>query len=441
MKNLLLTFFICFCSTLPAQEKVWTLNECMQYAVEHSPKRGKQNAQNKIYNQNYTEAIAGLLPKVNASVGTTFSFGRGLDSETNTYVDRNSFSNSYSAYASVLLFDGLTQISKIKMQKINRIMGKEQLRQTEDMLAFDTMEIFFNVLYYQGTANLAEQQLNESQTFLKQINRMEELGLKAAPDVLEIKAKAASDKYNLIKQQNLLEIEIIKLKEKMNFPIDSILKIDTLTNIDILPVTESENALSIFDRAVNYSPKVKASEKAFEAQKAQYKSSKGSLYPSLYFEGGYSTSFSRWMDGSTYTPFKDQIRDRRGHYFAFTLSIPLFNGLSSISTVKRSKQNMIIAQYEYEETKRTVYSEIEQAVADMNGQAEEYQQALQQEDAMEAAHKVNQRKYTEGLISALELNTSANRFLNARVEKLNAGLKYNLKAKLVKYYKGEPFIQ
>lgn len=102
---------------------------------------------------------------------------------------------------------------------------------------------------------------------------------------------------------------------------------------------------------------------------------------------------------------------------------------------------MIIAQYEYEETKRTVYSEIEQAVADMNGQAEEYQQALQQEDAMEAAHKVNQRKYTEGLISALELNTSANRYLNSRVEKLNAGLKYNLKSRLVKYYKGEPFIQ
>lgn len=441
MRILLSLSFFCLATILSAQDKVWNLNQCMQYAVEHSTKRAKQNAQNKIYNQNYSEAIAGLLPKVNANIGTTFSFGRGLDSETNTYVDRNSFSNSYNIYASVLLFDGLTQISKIKMQKINRLMGKEQLRQTEDMLAFETMELFLNVLYYQGTVNLAQQQLEESQSFLKQVNRMEELGLKAAPDVLEIKAKAASDKYNVIKQQNLLEIETIKLKEKMNFPIDSVLRIDTLTNIDFLPLTESEDALSIFCKAINYSPKVQASEKAFEAQKAQYKSSKGSLFPTLYFETGYSTSFSRWMDGSDYTPFRDQIRDRRGHYFAFTLSIPIFDGLSSISTVKRSKQNMIIAQYEYEETKRTVYSEIEQAVADMNGQAEEYQQARQQEDAMEAAHKVNQRKYTEGLISALELNTSANRYLNSRVEKLNAGLKYNLKSRLVKYYKGEPFIQ
>lgn len=441
MKNLLLLVFTCSSLMLSAQEKVWTLDECMRYAVKHSLKRAKLKAQNKIYSQDYTEAIAGLLPKVNANVGAAFSFGRGLDSETNTYVDRNSFSNSYNIYASVVLFDGLTQISKIKMQKINLLMSKEQLRQTEDMLAFETMEIFFNVLYYKGTVLLAVQQLEESQTFLTQINRMFELGMKAVSDVLEIKAKASSDKYNLIKQQNLLEIELIKLKEKMNFPIDSTLTIDTLTNTDILPITEKENALSIFHRATNYSPKILASEKTYQTKKAHYKSSKGSLYPSIYFESGYSTSFSRWMDGSIYTPFRDQIRDRRGHYFAFTLSIPIFDRLSSISSVKRSKQNMIIAQYEYEETKRTVYSEIEQAVTDMNGQAEEYQQALEQEEAMEAAHKVNHKKYVEGLITALELSTSANRYLNARVEKLNAALKYKLKSKLVKYYKGEPFIQ
>lgn len=441
MKYLLLLSITLLANWAQAQDKNWTLNECMQYAVEHSPKRSTQKAQNEIYKQDYTEAIGQLLPQISAGTSASFSFGRGLDSETNTYTSINSFSNNYNINGSMILFDGLTQISKVKLQKINRLMGKEQLRQTEDMLAFETMEIFFNVLYYQGCVNLAKQQLDESQSTLKQISKMEELGLKSTPDVLETKAKAASDKYKLTKQENLLEIELIRLKEKMNFPIDQNLVISTDTQAEIIVANEENNALNIFDNALSYSPKLLASEKELEASKAEYKAAKGGLFPTISMQGGYSTGFSRLMDGSAYTSFKDQIKDRQGHYVGFSLSIPIFTGFSRTSSVKRSKQRVIMAQNAYEETRRTVYSEIEQAVADMNGQADEYIQAQQQEEAMEAAHKVNVRKYTEGLINAIELTTSANRLLESRVEKLNAGLKYQLKHRLVNYYKGQPFIQ
>ena len=63
-----------------------------------------------------------------------------------------------------------------------------------------------------------------------------------------------------------------------------------------------------------------------------------------------------------------------------------------------------------------------------------------QEEAMQVAHRLNIRKYEEGLINAIELHASANRLMQARSAKLNARLKYNLKKRLVNYYKGEPFI-
>ena len=76
----------------------------------------------------------------------------------------------------------------------------------------------------------------------------------------------------------------------------------------------------------------------------------------------------------------------------------------------------------------------------MNGLADEFYQAKKQTDAMIVAHNVNQRKFTEGLISAIELHTSSNRLLQAKVDELNARLKYELKHRLVHYYKGTPFI-
>jgi outer membrane protein len=301
------------------------------------------------------------------------------------------------------------------------------------------MEAFINVAYSMDMVKLAEQQLEESTANVKQVKRMEELGMKGAADVAELVAKEASDNYNLTKQKNLKIIGLIILKEKMNFPVDEELEISSAALEDIITKSE-DTALSIFEKAKSFNPKALVAESAFNAQKLAYNAAKGGLAPTISMEAGISTNFSRFMDGSEYSSFKDQIRDKRGHYIGFSLSIPLFSGFTRSSQVKRSKAQAVIARNERDETLRTLYSEIEQAVADMNGLADEYHQAKKQTDAMNIAYNVNQRKFTEGLISAIELHTSANKLLEAKVDELNAQLKYELKHRLVDYYKGTPFI-
>lgn len=439
MKHTLILIFILLAIKGTSQEKRWTLQECMIYAIENSPKKNKQEAQNNIYKQNYLEAIGRLLPSLSANISTNFNFGRGLDSETNTYTDVNSFSNNYSLYTSLVLFDGLANVNRIKMQKMNQLMGKQQLQNTYDVIAYETMEAFFNVLYYKESVKLAQQQLDESTANLKQTQRMEELGVKGFPDVAEMQAKEAADNYNLTRQKNLSTIGIIKLKEKMNFPIDEDLFIEDYTADNIISKSE-ETALDIYNRSLTFLPKALAAQSILTAQELSYKTAKGSYFPTLSVDAGFSTNFSRFMDGSEYSPFKDQIRDKRGHYIGISLSIPIFSGFSRSAQVKRSKQQVIIARNEKDETLRTIYSEIEQAVADMNGQVDEYYQAKKQTDAMGVAQQANLRKYNEGLISPLELHSSSNRVFQAKTEELNAKLKYYLKRKLVNYYKGQSYI-
>jgi outer membrane protein TolC len=143
------------------------------------------------------------------------------------------------------------------------------------------------------------------------------------------------------------------------------------------------------------------------------------------------------MNNSSYTSFEEQLKNRRGTYLGLSLSIPVFNGFSRSAEVKRGKQRVIIAHSDSEDLFRQVYSEIEQTVADVNGLSDEFRFAQKRTEAMLSAHQVNLRKYEEGLIDALELSTSANRLLNSRVEELYTNLKYQLKSKLLQYYKGE----
>lgn len=423
-----------------AQEKQWTLDECIRYAVENSPKVNKQKAQNNIYHQDYMSAIGRLLPSLNAGTNAYFNFGRGIDPETNTYTDINTFSNNYSVYSNLTIFDGFSSIYRMKMQKANKLAGMQQLDQEREMVAYNTMEAFLNVLYYQRMVYLAQEQAEESANNMKQARRMEELGMKAKPDVAEMAAKEAADIYNLTRQKNLLTIGIILLKERMNFPIDEELYI-TDEQSDPLITKTGETVPEIYETAKAINPKALSAESAVRIQELNRRAAIGGFSPVISMEAGLSTGYARYLDGDNLESFSEQLKNRRGTYVGFTLSVPLFNGFSKSTSYKRSKAQVIIAESDLQETLRTLYSEIEQAVADMNGQADAYQQAVRQREAMETAHEANQKKYEEGLISPLELHTSANRVVEAKAEEMNAELQYRLKARLVRYYKGESFVE
>jgi outer membrane protein TolC len=435
MKKMIILLLTVIPSGIFSQEKTWTLEECVEYAILHNPQHAKQVAQNEIYKQNQREAIGGFLPSLSAGTGTSMNFGRGIDPETNTYISTNTFNNSYEIYSSLTLFDGFAQVYRAKMAKINRLKGKEELQALQDKTTFEVMEIFFNVLYYKGTVKLAEQQLEESVHNLEKFRRMEELGLKSIPDLAEIQAKEAEDRFLLTRQVNLYNLEIIKLKEIMNLPVDDGLSVKSYEQMP-LAGSEAQDAGEIYRQALAVLPKVQASARTVSATAMEHRVARGQLLPRLSMNAGFSTGFSRLMDGTPYMSFSEQLKLREGSYVSASLSIPLFSGFSRSSEVKRSRQRLIIAQNQHEEILRQVYSEIEQAVADVNGLSDEYVHARKRTDAMQSAHQMNLRKYEEGLIDAIELTTSSNRLLNSRVEELYTNLKYQLKYKLLNYYRG-----
>lgn len=439
MKYFATILFSVMTSAAVAQPVRWDLEQCMRYAVEHSPQTAIQRAQNEIHRQNYREAIGQLMPSIVAGTNASFNFGRGLDAETNTYTDINSFSNNYGINASVVLFNGFSGINQARMQKINTLMGKRDLQKTMDDLAYATMEAFFNVQYYKEMVALAAEQLAASTSNLRQIERMAELGMKGAPDLAEMRAKEAADNYNLTRQRNILNIGIIVLKEKMNFPIADQLDI---VEYDLGgAIAKSDlRAMDIYERAVGFLPAALSAQSSVEAQRLSYRSAKGRLLPTVSADASVSTNFSKYIDGSRYISFPEQFKNKRGEYVGVSLSIPIFSGFARSANAARGRHQLAIAESRRDQTLRTLYSEIEQAVADMNGQAEEYYQAHKQSEAMTVAHDVNERKYKEGLVSALELNTSANRLMQARVEEKNTQLKFFLKQRLVNFYNGVPFI-
>lgn len=424
----------------PESSAPMTLDACMRYAVEHSPAVRRQDYANRNYRQDYIASVAALVPSVNGAVSASTSFGRSVDPESNTYTDVSNFDNSYSASGQMPLFAGLTGINTVRAAKVMRLQGVEELQLARDEVALRTMEAYFDVVYYTGSVRLAREQLETSAAELAKSRKLLELGLKSAADVAEVESQCASDDYLVTQQENNLALAEIALSEAMNYPADRPLVIDT----DIAVGTPAGTVP--FDDVLAYAldnhPKALAAGYDVRHSRLQFSVAKGNLYPSISVGGGYSTNFFMNLDDRTqYAAFPAQFRDNRGYYFSAQLSIPIFGGLSRRTSLNRARNNWRIAELRRVETLRALQSEIAQAYQQMLGYGKEFVQASKKSDAAQLAYDAVAGKYERGMVSALDLQTAADKLLQARSERLRARLQYIVRVRLVEYYNGEPLIR
>ena len=137
----ILIFTILF-TPLAAQEGVWSLEQCMQYAIDNAPQIKQQQLYNANARQNYIASVANLLPSIGGSVGTNSSFGRSIDPESNSYTNTSTFNNTYSISGSMVVFNGFRLVNSLKISKIGRLLGKEQLQLAHDQIKTTSMSCF-----------------------------------------------------------------------------------------------------------------------------------------------------------------------------------------------------------------------------------------------------------------------------------------------------------
>lgn len=230
-----------------------------------------------------------------------------------------------------------------------RLMGVEELQRVKDEVALNTMQAYFDVVYYTESVRLAREQLETSTGNLAKSRKLLELGLKSAADVAEQEAQCASDDYLLTQQENNLELARITLAETMNYPPDRPLGIETDLAIETPAGTAPFSDVVAY--ALDNNPKARSAGYNVRQSKLQYSVARGGFFPSVYVGGGYSTNFFMSLDDhSLYEPFKNQFRDNRGYYFSAQLNIPIFGGLSRRTRTNRARNNWRIAEQQRDQT-------------------------------------------------------------------------------------------
>ncbi len=367
-----------------AQEntRVWTLNDCMEYAVQNSPRTRIQRHTNDNYRQDVIVAMGNMLPSISGSVGAGWGFGRSIDPQTNSYNNTSNFNNSYNLSGSIPLFSGLTSVNSLRYARIMQLRGTEELQRAEDDIALETLQGYADVVYYTEAVRMAEEQLAESRRNLYRTSRQAELGLRSLPDVAQFEAEVASYEYMVIRQRNLQNTALLHLKERMNYPSGEPLEI--APEIPSYGEVYPEKAEQIFADACENLPEARIADYTLRASELSLAVARGSYYPSVSAYGSIGTNYFKNLnsDGSV-APFRDQFKNNTGRSVGISVSIPVFSGFARRTRVNRARSNLKIAEETHHETLRRLEREIEQAVMDVEGYAREWEQTIRRVSATE----------------------------------------------------------
>ena len=421
------------------QAKIWELDSCMAYAVEHATdvKREVVNARQR--KQDYQKAVTDFLPSVAGGVQGQYAWGRNIDPETNTYNHVTTFNNYYQLYASLNVFDGFATINAFKQAKLARAYSTTAMQKVRDDKAIDVMQKFVDAAYAEASIQLASDKLAESKRLLGKMQRLYELGEKGRPDVVQMESQVAEDEYNLTHQKHVAQQCLLTLKSAMNFPVEEELRL--VTNGKQVNESFPINHETVYQNFLNASPDVKSAEYEVEKARYDYKIAKGRLLPSLSLSGGISTNFYRNLSqGGQYEGFASQFRNNRGEYLALTLSIPIYDNVAWHS-VKKARNDWQLAQVNREETKRKLHDHIAQAVMDAEGYAKELYQMNKKVASDSLAYYMSSRKFEEGMLSTFDLHTAAQTLLESRIKQLQMQMLLVIKQRLVDYYQGKNLIK
>lgn len=453
--SVLTALFLGAAGSLGAQEaqEVMTLKDCMEYAVSNSTKMRIQQADIRDAQVERRSAILeAFTPSVSAGSYAYSNFGRSVDPETNTYKSTTSFQNGYQASGSIALFNGFQAVNNIKISKTAEAMGFSREELTRDEVCLATMEAYYNVVYYNQMIKAIVDEVEAARKAVELARRQEKLGQKGYADLVQIEADLAAKEYKEVNTTNMYNDALLTLKDVMFWPLDEELVIDfSIADDDAMSSGEkllsgilvSDSKDELVGNALNSLPAACIARGEMLNAKRALNTAKWQLLPSLNLNGGWSTSYFTYPREKGYVavPFRNQFTNNMGEYIQLSMSIPIYGRLYRQATIAKKKNAYVRASVQYEQKMREIETEVVRALQDRDGACAAFLQANKQAQVQKEAYKYNTKKFEQGMISPIEYQTASGNWLAARAEQLNALLKYYLKASIVEYYNGIPYLE
>ena len=419
-----------------AQGKTWSLEECINYALNKNISIQKTVLTNDRNQLTADQAQANRLPSLNASASENFNWYKGFDSSTGSYgSSKGSNSTNLSLNSSVSLFNGEKLANKIKQAELDLQSGRFYSESVKESVGLNILNAYLQVLYAIESVSNAEKQIVSTTEQLNLAKERMDLGVISMSDYLQIKSELAAEKSTLASAQSTLSIGKITLMQLMELPVDANFEI-TSPNLESLLVDSSQpNAQEIYNLALGIKPQIKTAELDKESAKLDVEIAKADVLPSLSMNAGLSAGYSSLTKNSGYT---QQLKDKLNPSVGFSLSIPIFQKKQIKTNIASANISVTDAELSEISTKNDLRKNIEQACADVVSAKSNYIASQEQNQSTQESSDLTTEKYRQGLINSVDYLIQKTNLITSESKLLQSKFKLIFSYKIIDFYKGVP---
>ena len=419
-----------------AQGKIWTLGDCINYALGKNIQVQKANLTNKQNQLFSDQAQANRLPSVNASIRENFNWYKGFDSSTGQTGSANgSNSTNYSLNSSVSIFNGEKLANKIKQAQIDLQSGNYYSEAVKESVGLNILNAYLQVLYAYENVNNAQKQIEATSEQLTLAKERMDLGVISMSDYLQIKSELSSEKSTLATAQSQLAIGKVTLMQLMELPVDPNFEISSPNLDSLLLDSPQTDAQEIYNIAMGIKPQIKNAELNKESAKLDVDIAKADFLPSLSADAGLSSGYSSLTSGTGYAT---QLSDKINPSIGLTLSIPIFQKKQVKTNVGIASIAVNNAELDEINTKNTLRKDIEQACVDVTTAKSQYAASLEQLQSSQESYDVTNEKFKVGLLNSVDFLVQKTNLIASESKLLQSKFNLIFSYKVIDFYKGVP---
>lgn len=420
-------------------QNVWSLQKCIDYALENNIQIKQQQLNTKYYENQVSQAKSNRLPNFNAQIGNDNSFGRSL-TYLNTYKNVNSSSISGGASTNFTIFNGFQLNNTIDKQELDLQATFKDLQKAKDDMMLNIAGMYLQILFSEELVLVDEAQIEVTKQQLSRTQQLVEAGSLAKGAQLEIEAQMAREELQLVNNKNDMQLSYLALYQLLELPIAESFKIEKPVLPEIKANLSMANSIDVFNNAMNVRPEIQAAQLRVKSAEKDLEIAKGNQYPSLTFNANYYNLYNnKYTDiNGEDIAFGDQLKNNGRSSLGLTLGIPIFNRFQVKNSISNAELQIQDFQYRLQTSSNTLRKEIEQAYTNALAALNRYMSTEKAVESMQEAFRYVEEKFNVGMVNSVDYNLQKNQLTSAQSQLLQAKYEYIFRTKILDFYNGIP---
>jgi outer membrane protein len=427
-KAIIITFLMGFCHFAFGQENSWSLQKCMDQALENHIEIKIRQLEVKRVEQLHNSLLNQLLPSVNLIGDHSYNFGSTIDPSTNGRVSSNIQYDNFYINTKMNWID-LGAFFTVQKEKIDIEKAKVEKEIIENEYKLQLLESYFQALFTQELLKIQKAQLQNAQFNLERIQKEVALGSKPKSDLYDMQLSFSQEEKRIVETKQLYAIQKMQLFQLMN------VENETIASVVLEPYLPKNETVPNSTEGNN--PRIKLAELNYKSNLKWTAVQRANSLPTLSAYYTLSTFFYKPIGGSNNNliSFRLQLENHKNQQFGIQLAVPVFNGFRTHKKIAASKIETAKSQLVKEQEQQKLNRQLALEVQNQENYLQIQQRLRETLTNAQASFTTTQAKFSTGKIDALTFALIKNVVISSEYDLLKNSLQLqyiSLKINLIK---------